>query len=155
MDAKDVRLLQDAVKARLDEIGVETAYLDGEEGQIGDTLRALLPVTEAGDCVLMEILVSPFDESAELLQFYTTLIMEIGPGYEALKELLLDWNLFCPLGAFGIYRQGRQFFHRYTLPLPRTLPPEAMTDSVYYLADRIHAVISERFPDAVRISGHT
>ena len=41
------------------------------------------------------------------------MIVEIGPGYEALKEMLLDWNLTARLGAFGIYRQQRQLYHKY------------------------------------------
>ena len=40
------------------------------------------------------------------------MIAETGLGYEALKEMLPDWNLTCPIGAFGIYRRARQFYHK-------------------------------------------
>ena len=48
----DAKKFQTALDDLLKKIGVQTATLEGVEPQIGDTLRALLPVTEAGDVVL-------------------------------------------------------------------------------------------------------
>ena len=138
----------------LKKTGVQTATLEGVEPQIGNTLRALLPVTDAGDMVLTEVMMGPYTEDALLLQIYTTMIAEIGPGYEALKEMLLDWNLSAPLGAFGIYRQNRQFYHKYNYIIPTDADPEEMAAEIFYLIDLVLGVISERFPDAVRLSGH-
>ena len=97
----DVNKFQNALEDLLKKAGAETAFLEGIEPQLGNTLRTLLPVTEAGDMVLTEVMMAPFTEDALLLQIYSTMIIEIGPGYEALKEMLLDWNLTAPLGAFG------------------------------------------------------
>ena len=154
MDAKQIRTAQEDLEKRLKTLNVETAWLEGEDDQIGGTLRALLPVTDAGDCVLMEIMVTPFDEVMHLLHLYTAIIMEIGPGYEALKETLLDWNLESPIGAFGVYRPDRQFCHRYTFPFPADVPAEELAEEAYYLIGQCYSVISHVFPDAVRISGH-
>lgn len=154
MDATQMNTTLDALEARLKTLNVETARLKGEEDQIGDTLRALLPVTDAGDMVLMELAVTPFDEGMALLHLYTTLIMEIGPGYEALKEMMLDWNLDSPIGTFGIFRPERQFYHRYTFPFPSDATVEDLTEESYYLIGQCYAVIARVFPDAVRISGH-
>lgn len=132
----------------------ETAILKGEEIQLGDTLRVLLPVDETGNIVLMEIMALPYTEDALLLQLYSTMIAEIGPGYEALKEMLLDWNLNSPLGAFGIYRQGRQFFHKYNYPMPADGDPKEMAVEVFYIIHLIRDVIGQIFPDAVRLSGN-
>jgi len=151
MDAeKFLNALEDILK----EVGMQTAVLEGAEPQIGNTLRALLPVTDAGDVVLTEVMMGPCTEDALLLQLYSTMIMEIGPGYEALKEMLLDWNLTAQLGAFGIYRQQRQLYHKYNYIIPIDADPEEMAEEIFYLMKLVLTVISERFPDAVRLSGH-
>lgn len=154
MNAANVKAMQENLEARLKKLNVETAWLKGEDNQIGDTLRALLPVTEAGDCVLLEVMVTHLDDEVDLLDLFTSLIMEIGPGYEALKEIMLDWNLDSPIGAFGIYRPSRTFFHRYTFPFPADSSAEDLAEQTNYLIGQCFAVVAQVFPDAVRISGH-
>ena len=150
----DADKFQASLEELLKAIKVETAYIDGEEGQLGRTLRALLPIDDDGDMVLTEIILMPYTEDADLLQIYTTMILEIGPGYEALKEMILDWNLTCEIGAFGIYRQGRQFYHKYTYPVPRDIDPDEMAKEAFYLMNLIHAAIADHYEDAMRLSGH-
>ena len=150
----DAVKFQTALDNLLKQVGAQTAMLEGVEPQIGDTLRTLLPVTDTGDMILMEVMLGPYTEDALLLQIYSTMIVEIGPGYEALKEMLLDWNMTAPLGAFGIYRQGRQLYHKYNYIIPTDGDAEEMAAEVFYLLNLVLGVISERFPDAVRISGH-
>lgn len=154
MTTERVKRFQELLEARLKELTLETAYIGGGPDQIGDTLRALVPVTDDGDVVLTEILVTPWAKDCDLLHIYSTMIAEIGPGFEALKEMLPDWNLTCPLGAFGIYRPARQFYHRYSVPLPPETDPEILAEKAFPLLNLIAAVIAERFPEAVRLSGH-
>ena len=150
----DVNKFQTSLENLLKRTGVETAVIDGEDPQIGSTLRALMPVTEAGDAVLTEVMVGPYTEDALLLQIYSTMILEIGPGYEALKEMILDWNLVAPLGAFGIYRQQRQLYHKYNYIIPIDAVPGEMASEIFYLMNLVLDVVAARFPDAVRLSGH-
>ena len=154
MTTENAARFQAALEARLKELPLETAYVDGGPDQIGDTLRALVPVTDDGNVALSEIIVTPWAEDSDLLHIYSTIIMEIGPGYEALKEMMLDWNLTCPLGAFGIYRPARQFYHKYTVPLPPDTDPDALAEGTFFLLNLVAAAISERFEDAVQLSGH-
>ena len=156
MDAPRVQQFEQALAKQIEELGMETLIADGAgEGQIGQSLRTMLPIIGSqGDAALTEILVTELDEDLNLLYFYSTMIMEIGPGYEALKEMLLDWNLECPAGAFGIFRQGRQFYHKYTLPFPKDTAPEALADQAMVLLELLCEIISERFPEAVKLSGH-
>ena len=155
MNAADVLQFQKELAKQIEELNMETKMAEGTGGaQIGDTLRTLLPVSEGRDVVLTEILVSSFNAESDCLVFYTTMIMEIGPGYEALKELLLDWNLTCPLGSFGIFRPARQFYHKFVLPFPKETAPQALADRAMYLLEVLYEVISERFPEAVQLSGH-
>ena len=150
----DANLFQTELESLLKQKGMQTAMLDGVEPQIGNTLRALLPVTEAGDVVLTEVMIVPYTEDAHLLQIYSTMIVEIGPGYEALKEMMLDWNLTCALGAFGIYRPSKQFYHKYNYLIPVDGDPKEMALEIFYLIHLIQGVIAQIFPDAVRLSGH-
>ena len=68
--------------------------------------------------------------------------------------MLLDWNLTCPLGAFGIYRQGRQFYHKYNYPMPTEGDPKQMAVEIFFIIHLIRDVIAGIFPDAVRLSGN-
>lgn len=154
MKADQVKTMLEELAARFHKLNIETAWLEGEENQIGDTLRALLPVTKTGDHVLLEVMVTNLDEEMHLLDLFTSLIMEIGPGYEELKEVMLDWNLDSPIGTFGIYRPSRTFFHRYTFPFPCDALPEELASQAAYLIDRCYEVIASVFSEAVRISGH-
>ena len=154
MNAEQVKTMLEELEARFHKLNIETAWLDGEENQIGNTLRALLPVTQTGDHVLLEVMVTRLDEDMDLLDLFTSLIMEVGPGYEELKEVMLDWNLDSAVGAFGIYRPGRTFFHRCTFPFPADALPEELATQAAYLIDRCYDVVAAVFPEAVRISGH-
>lgn len=155
MNVSDVQAFQKELANQIEELDMETTMVEGTGGtQLGDTLRTLLPVDEGRDAVLTEIIVSDFNAESDVLVFYTTMILEIGPGYEALKEMLLDWNLTCPLGSFGIFRQGRQFYHKLALPFPKETAPKELADRAMYLLELLYDVISERFPEAVKLSGH-
>ena len=143
-----------ALDGLLKQLGVQTAMLDGVEPQIGNTLRALMPVTNTGEVVLTEVMLGPLTEDALLVQIYSTMIVEIGPGYEALKEMILDWNLTAGLGAFGIYRQQRQLYHKYNYIIPTDADPEEMATEIFYLINLVVSVISEYYTDAIRLSGN-
>ena len=138
----------------LKKMGYETATLKGQEPQLGNTLRAMVPVDEVGNKVLLEVLAGQYNEHTLLIQIYSTMIAEIGPGYEALKEMTLDWNLTCPVGAFGIYRQNRQFYHKYNYLMPADTDQKQMAMEIFYIIHLVRDVIAEIFPDVVRLSGN-
>ena len=150
----DIDVFFEELEALLKKIGLETSTLPGEEPQLGHTLRTMMPVTEAGDKVLLEVLAAQYDEGALLLSIYSTMIAEIGPGYETLKDILVDWNLSCPLGAFGIYRANRQFYHKYNYLIPTNGDAKEMALEVFYVIHLVSGVIGQYFPEAVRLSGH-
>lgn len=155
MNLSGVQTFQQELIKQIEELNMETNMAEGSGGsQIGDTLRTLLPMGDGSNVALTEILVSEFNAESDCVMFYTTMIMEIGPGYEALKEMILDWNLLCPLGAFGIFRQERQFYHKYVFPFPKNLPPKKLADRTMYLLEVLYEVLSQRFPEAVQLSGH-
>ncbi len=142
------------LESLLKKMEFQTTMLKVEDPRIGESLRALVPVDEAGNSVLLEVMVIPYDEDALLIQIYTTLLTEIGPGYEALKEMLLEWNLTCPIGAFGIYRQEKQFYHKYNYLMPTDEDPKQMAMEIFYIIHLVMDVIAGLFPDVVRLSGN-
>ena len=138
----------------LKKMGYQTARLAGKEPQTGDTLRAMLPVDDEGNFGLLEVMVGEYNEHTLMIQIYTTMIAEIGPGYEALKEMTLEWNLVCPIGAFGIYRENRQFYHKYNYLIPADGEAKDTAKSIFYIIHLVRDVIAKIFPDAVRLSGN-
>ena len=150
----DRNVFLNEVESLLKKMDYETAMVENEDQDLGNTLRALMPVDETGNKVLLEVMAIPYDEHAILVQIYSTMIAEIGPGYEALKEMTLEWNLTCPIGAFGIYREGRQFFHKYNYLMPTDEDEKEMAAEIFYIIHLVMDVIAEIFPDAVRLSGN-
>ncbi len=150
----DVIAFLNELEELLKKMDYETARLAGEEPQIGDTLRAMVPVDDEGNKVLLEVLVGEYNENTLLIQIYSTMIAEIGPGYEALKEMLLEWNLTCPIGAFGIYRENRQFYHKYNYLIPTDGDAKENAMSIFYIIHLVREVIGAIFPDVVRLSGN-
>ncbi len=151
MTTEGVNLFQTDLEARFTQLGLESAHTEAGPDAIGDILRVLIPVTDEGDLILTEIVFTPWADDCDLLHLYSTLIAEIGPGYETLKEQLIDWNLACPLGAFGIFRE-RQFYHKYDVPLPPDADPKALAEKAFKLINLIAAAAASRFPEAVQIS---
>lgn len=150
----DINAFLNELEELLKKMEYQTARLKGEAPQIGDTVRAMVPADDEGNFVLMEVLAVKYNEETLLIQIYTTMVAEIGPGYEALKEMTLDWNLTCPIGAFGIYRQNRQFYHKYNYLLPTEGDPNERAMEVFYVVHLVRDVIAEIFSDVVRLSGN-
>ncbi len=117
-------------------------------------LRAVVPLLEDGrGLVIMEIFSIEYGEGTELLQFYTTMSKEDGPGMEDLRQAANQWNLSSLAGGYGLYEvQGQtpQLFHRHTLALATELPQEVQDEmameALYVTMDEI----TRRLPDAIR-----
>ena len=135
----------------LKEDGMKTGMFEGTEVQIGNTLRAMLPVTDDGDCVLLEVMAAPYSEDAHLLQIFSTILTDVGPKYEALLDRMQDWNLVCPLGAFGIYKQMMHLYHKYNYLIPVDVAPKEMAEEILYIIDLVQEAIMQVYPDAVRL----
>ncbi len=130
-------------------LGIETTYIEGiRSPQIGDTLRILLPVTEEGHPVITEIMVCEFTEDMDLLLVYSTVIAAFNEKAAELPQKLSEWNLLCPLGAFGIFEDS-QLFHKYSVPFPREREPEQLAETAMLLLELIHGILSEQYPEII------
>ena len=153
MQSNQQQLFLKRLEEKLQRLGLKTVVEPGGGApQIGDTLRTLLPTGE-GEAVLMEFTLTSYDERSDLLHFYTTILMHMEGEGAPLRSALLEWNILCPLGAFGIFLEGGQFYHKYTLPVPQDILPETLAEQAMYLADLIMDVITDRYPEIVRLGG--
>ena len=153
MNIEQLKGFQKLLEEKLHEIGLETILVEGTEEQIGDTLRLLAPLSEAGDAAIMEVMLVPYTDEADLLILYSTLFQYAPEQREALMEKLLEWNLTCPLGAFGLYMEERHFYHKYSVLVPLGTTPPALAETAMELLDALYALISVQYEEAARLGG--
>ncbi len=151
MERQKYEELFDSLKGTLEGIGLETYMLPGIGGiQIGDTLRTLVPVTDQGDAVMMELSLAHLSDELCFMQFYTTLIMEVGAGYDQLKLAVEGINFYCPIGAFGIFET--QLYHKYGLLMNQDEDAEQLAADSMTALQVIYDILETYFPVATSIS---
>lgn len=134
------------MERELKDTGLETAVLTGAGGaQVGDTLRVLLPMTDEGRPALMDFMAATIGEGADVLQYYTTLTMELpDKGREELIKAVPVFNFYCPLGSFGIFN-GHQLYHKYSLLLKEE-GAEAIAADVLDCMTLLYDMLDEYYP---------
>ena len=149
MDIPAVKACFEKVRAELSALGIESTYIEGiDDPQIGETLRILFPVTQDGNAVITEIMVTSFTAQLDLLMLYSTIVAEIGPRYDELVRTLIPWNMLCPFGAYGIFEEERQLYHKYSLPFPNDVDPADLAGQIMVLLGVLHEVLSEKYYEA-------
>ena len=148
--AEFFRNLQEQIR----ESHIETNLVPPGDDGLGETLRAMLPVTDEGDPNLLEIMAVPYVEDADMLIFYTTMIAKIGPGYEDMVRAIPQWNHACPLGGYCIYdNQGlKQFVHKYSLLFDPEIEPDELADTAMFHLMLLYDVVSQKFKEARAVS---
>ena len=121
---------------------------------LSETLRVLMPVTDEGDPCLLEIMTSSFVEEADLLIFYTTVIAQIGPGYDDLCSAMSQWTLDCPLGMYSIFEtpERKQLYHKYTMLFDPEIDPEELEDNAMLHLMLIYEILSRQYKEARALS---
>ncbi len=137
------------LEGRIKDLGLRTSYVEGiRSPQIGDTLRVLMPLSaEEGHPVLTEFMITELAADYNLLLIYSTFIAPIGERRDELTQKLIDWNLICPMGHFGIYEEEDQLYHKYTLPFPVDTSPETLADLADGLLGLIFELLSGRYDE--------
>lgn len=148
MDLKGVHNFLASLEKKLGEMEIDTTYVDGSDApQVGDTLRILLPVTEVPHAAITEVMVTDIGEGIDLLMIYSTIVVELdGSKAGELPQKLLDWNMLCPLGSYGIYEEENQLYHKYTIPFDAEMAPEDLADLTMMLLGLIHNILSDAHP---------
>ena len=139
------------LQASFQEHGYERCQIE-DQGDLA-TLQVLLPLYEEGrGLVIMDLCLVDYDEDFELVQIYSTMTPEPGPGLPALRQTLGEWNMVALAGAYGIYEELGQLYHKYNVVV------RAQEDLDDVVADVLAGVfmateeMSRRLVEAVRLS---
>ncbi|MBR6738881.1 MAG: hypothetical protein IKL99_04345, partial [Oscillospiraceae bacterium] len=101
MDLSTQKELFTMIKNELDATGMDTVYVQSTGGvQVGDSLRVLLPMDDNGSPALMDFTAAVLGNDADILQYYTTLTLELGAGKAELEQAMSSLNFYCPIGSF-------------------------------------------------------
>ena len=153
MDISAVKAFLEDLQKELSDLGIESKFTEGiGDPQVGETLRILFPVTEDGNAVITEVMVTEFSSDLDMLLLYSTIAVNIGKRYDELVDALVPWNMTCPLGAFGIYEEGKQLYHKYSFPFPNDASPNAVSGQAMVMLGIINEVLSQRYDEAVSYS---
>ncbi|MBE6070108.1 MAG: hypothetical protein E7211_20820 [Clostridium lundense] len=148
MDLKGVHKFFEALGNELEKLGINTTYVEGAGApQIGDTLRILFPVTDEGHAAITEVMVSELEEDLNMLHIYSTIVVELNEKADELPNKLIEWNLLCPLGGYGLYEEERQLYHKYTMPFNINKDPESLADDTMTLLELLFNVLTNAYPD--------
>lgn len=141
------------LEQKLNGMGMQTAAAAGAGApQIGDTLRVLVPITDEGEAVLLELMAAAIDEETDLLQFYTTMVMELAADRGQLARTLMQWNFLCPLGSFGVFEEGNQLYHKYGILLTGEEELDRLAEHVIQILSVLYEVLEQKFPAAKEFS---
>ena len=153
MDLAKQKQFFQILEQKLNGMGMQTAAAAGAGApQIGDTLRVLVPITDEGEAVLLELMAASIDEETDLLQFYTTMVMELDVDHGQLAQTLVQWNFLCPLGAFGIFEEGNQLYHKYGILLTGEEELDGLAEHVIQILSVLYEVIEQKYPLAVEFA---
>ena len=153
MDLAKQKQFFQILEQKLNGMGMQTAAAAGAGApQIGDTLRVLVPITDEGEAVLLELMAAAIDEETDLLQFYTTMVMELAADRGQLARTLMQWNFLCPLGAFGVFEEGGQLYHKYGVLLTGEEELEELTERVILILSVLYEVIEQKYPLAAKFA---
>ncbi len=153
MDLAKQKQFFQILEQKLNGMGMQTAAAAGAGApQIGDTLRVLVPITDEGEAVLLDLMAAAIDEETDLLQFYTTMVMELAADRGQLARTLMQWNFLCPLGSFGVFEEGNQLYHKYGIVLNGTEELDELAERVILILSVLYEVIEQKYPLAVEFA---
>ena len=153
MDLAKQKQFFQILEQKLNGMGMQTAAAAGAGApQIGDTLRVLVPITDEGEAVLLELMAAAIDEETDLLQFYTTMVMELAADRGQLARTLMQWNFLCPLGSFGVFEEGNQLYHKYGIVFNGTEELDELAERVILILSVLYEVIEQKYPLAVEFA---
>ena len=154
MDLKGAYAFTQALESKISEVGMESYILEGiRSPQIGDTLRILMPVTAEGHPVISEFMLTELADDYHMLILYTTVLASIKANKEKLPATLIDWNLACPMGHYGVYEEENQLYHKYSLPFPVDTDPVLLAAQAMDLLTLVYELLSAKYPDFLEFTG--
>lgn len=124
-----------------------------EEGEEISFLRIVPPLFENGEGrVYMEICLIDYSEEVMIAQVYSTMLPKPGPGMDALREKLGQWNLESLAGSYGIYEKLGQLYHKQMVALINEAAADDQTETLFTGICMAMDEMARRLPEAVEIA---
>ena len=126
MTTEDQAIVLSLIQEEFDKQSFPTEIRETENGPM---LRMGVPLLENGEGqVLVEVCALTYNDQIDIIQIYSTLLPQPGPGLEALRAKLNEWNLVAVAGAYGIYDKLGQLYHKYNVAVDAGEGLEAKAD---------------------------
>lgn len=152
----DLKLAQQVfgdMEKRLRDTGIQVKNAPpGDPSQLGETLCALIPVNQADEMVLLEMMFVKLSEAVGMIRFFTTLAVDIEKGYDALLQADEYMNFFSPVGTFGLVPEEKQFFHKYSILVEAEDGAERHINQVRRAFDVVYATLSSYLPAVLALT---
>lgn len=130
MTKEDQNIVLSLIQEQLEKENFSTELKQSEQGPVLRTVIPLLEEDEQGQ-VLVEICALTYNDQIDLIQIFSTMLLEPGPGLDALRAQLNDWNLVAIAGAYGIYEKMGQLYHKYNVAIDNTWNLEGKADQAF------------------------
>lgn len=126
MTREDQNIVLSLIQEQLEKEDFSTERKESEQGPV---LRTVIPLLEEEQGpVLVEICVLNYNDQSDIIQIFSTMLLEPGPGLEKLRAQLNSWNLVTIVGAYGIYDKMGQLYHKYNVAIDSQLDLESKAD---------------------------
>ena len=146
MDAEKQKIYFECLEKELVNRNLKPVRVDGAGSpQVGDTLRFLIPMSEKGGAVMMELLLLDLGEKEFLLEFYTTMFTDVSDVQTDLSVEIPAWNFLCPLGSFGIFEEEGHLYHKYGLPFAEDTEPEAFVRQAVTVMKFLFDILADKY----------
>ena len=117
------------------------------------TLRMIPSLyTDIEALVLMEICLLEYSEDISVVQIYTTIFPEPKPGLEDLRAKLPEWNFNSLVGAYGIYEEQGQLYHKHNVAVITGDDPDEQVNDVLPAICMALDEMARRLPEAIMLS---
>lgn len=117
------------------------------------TLRMMPSLYTDGTApVLMEICLLEYSDDISVVQIYTTIFPKPEPGLAELRAKLPEWNFTSLAGAYGIYEQQGQLYHKQNVAVITGAGADEQIDTVLPAICMAMDEMARRLPEALELS---
>jgi hypothetical protein len=127
--------------------GLEARVTFGDGKTQPDMLRSRFAVFGNGEGIIItDINFLEFDQKPSVIQLFSTIGVNLSDdGIAELEKVTARLNLYCPLGAFGIFYGGKQLYHKYCTVLDGDLSVEQTAKRVENLLEMLLNLIASQY----------
>lgn len=111
-----------------------------------DSLKVLIPISEDGDFILTEITLCDISPSNTIIQFYSTIATHVlDDCIPEVEKSLIHMNMHTALGAFGIFYEGHQIYHKYSYITFEQSAPSIIAQQIIGITNLLLKVIQPSY----------